>query len=102
MSDDLLEWLQSWYTSQCDGDWEHQQGITIATLDNPGWSVEISLEGTVLADRLSIAGEQHFSEDNWLVYEIKDLKFQGFCGPRNLSQLLDVFRTAAIDAAGMQ
>jgi len=39
--------LQSWYQGNCDGDWEHQFGIQIETLDNPGWLVKINLEGTL-------------------------------------------------------
>src|SRR5262245_8145932 len=97
MSSAVLDWLQGWYTSQCDGEWEHEHGITIATLDNPGWSVEIPLAETVLSDRLRVKGERHLSEHNWLVYEVKDVKFKGFCGPENLSDLLDVFRTAVTD-----
>jgi len=46
---DELSWLQQWYSAQCDGEWEHGSGITIETLDNPGWSVEICVEGTELA-----------------------------------------------------
>ncbi|MEW1657997.1 Imm53 family immunity protein [Streptomyces sp. NPDC093707] len=38
---DPLSSLTAWYTSQCDGDREHEYGIRIETLDNPGWSVEI-------------------------------------------------------------
>lgn len=34
----------------CDNDWEHSYGLRIATLDNPGWSVEISLNDTVLEE----------------------------------------------------
>ncbi|MGL4464545.1 MAG: Imm53 family immunity protein [Planctomycetia bacterium] len=26
---DTLARLQDWYAAQCDGDWEHQQGIRI-------------------------------------------------------------------------
>ena len=40
---DVWTWLQAWYVSQCDGDWEHQNGISISTLDNPGWEVPIDL-----------------------------------------------------------
>ncbi|WP_203237204.1 Imm53 family immunity protein [Streptomyces gilvosporeus] len=36
---DPLSSLTAWYTSQCDGGWEHEYGIRIETLDNPGWSV---------------------------------------------------------------
>jgi hypothetical protein len=47
MSDDL-SWLQRWYSAHCDGEWEHGFGVTIETLDNPGWSVKIDVEGTEL------------------------------------------------------
>jgi hypothetical protein len=96
MSADLLRWLEEWYTSQCDGEWEHRYGIKIDTLDNPGWSIEISLVGTVSADRTQVAGKQFTSEHNWLVYEVKDSIFRGSCGPRNLSDLVEIFR-AAVD-----
>jgi hypothetical protein len=43
---DLISQLEEWYFSQCDGDWEHDEGITIGTLDNPGWYVRVSLAGT--------------------------------------------------------
>jgi Immunity protein 53 len=33
----LLTQLQSWYVAQCNGDWEHTCGISIETVDNPGW-----------------------------------------------------------------
>src|SRR5690606_14230774 len=44
----LLTWLQGWYTSMCDGDWEHVNGVSIDTLDNPGWSLRIQITGTSL------------------------------------------------------
>ena len=40
-----LGWLERWYQAQCDGDWEHHSGVTIETLDNPGWLVKIDLRG---------------------------------------------------------
>ncbi|MHC3815880.1 Imm53 family immunity protein [Streptomyces sp. DT9] len=47
----LLDWLQNWYAQQCDGDWEHEWGVKIATLDNPGWTIEIDLKETDLEER---------------------------------------------------
>ncbi len=47
---DLLTWLQAYYRSLCDGEWEHHQGVNIETCDNPGWLVKIALVGTMLAD----------------------------------------------------
>ncbi|MFJ6632607.1 Imm53 family immunity protein [Streptomyces sp. NPDC091376] len=38
----VLEWLQSWYSSQCDGDREHEWGVRAETTDNPGWFVKVS------------------------------------------------------------
>ncbi len=38
--------LHSWYANQCDGDWEHEFGVRIDTLDNPGWIVSIDVKGT--------------------------------------------------------
>jgi hypothetical protein len=32
----ILPKLQTWYTEECNGDWEHQFGVDIGTLDNPG------------------------------------------------------------------
>jgi Immunity protein 53 len=48
---ELIIWLQKWYQSQCNGDWEHSYGITIQTLDNPGWSLFVNLDGTMMEER---------------------------------------------------
>lgn len=45
---DVLLRLERWYASQCDGDWEHQYGVHVETLDNPGWRVKIDVSGTPL------------------------------------------------------
>ncbi|MFE6026463.1 Imm53 family immunity protein [Streptomyces niveus] len=43
-----LDWLRNWYAQQCDGEWEHERGVRIATIDNPGWTVSIDLEESEL------------------------------------------------------
>jgi hypothetical protein len=48
---DLLQALQDWFAEHCDGDWERECGLTIETLDNPGWLVTISLLDTELESR---------------------------------------------------
>lgn len=48
---DILKWIQQWYVAHCDGDWEHEYGIAIETLDNPGRSVKISVDNTDLKDK---------------------------------------------------
>jgi hypothetical protein len=51
-----LRSLEDWYASRCDGDWERSFGITIETLDNPGWAVRIDLAETRLAGPAVRAG----------------------------------------------
>ena len=89
---DTLAWLECWYLSQCDGDWEHQQGIHMDTLDNPGWMVSISLEETDLDGLPFEPLEVHRSEDDWLFCRVRERKFEAACGPRNLNESLKVFR----------
>ena len=49
-----ITWIEQWYQRQCDGNWEHQHGIKVETLDNPGWHVEI--DGLLPSRRQSICG----------------------------------------------
>lgn len=44
---DILSWVEDWYKEHCDGVWEHDYGITIGTLDNPGGMSELILMGPV-------------------------------------------------------
>lgn len=46
-----LEVICNWFSSQCDGDWEHEYGIKIETVDNPGWVITIDITYTSLASR---------------------------------------------------
>jgi hypothetical protein len=87
-----LNWLQSWYVEQCDGDWEDTYGISIETLDNPGWSLDIDLAETPLEN---VEQARHFderSENNWISYEIREGRFIGRGGPANLEELIGIFR----------
>jgi len=43
--------LQNWYAKQCNGDWEHMQGVKIETSDNPGWFIKVDLEFTPLHNK---------------------------------------------------
>jgi hypothetical protein len=45
-----LQRLQRWFASNCDQEWEHDFGVKIETLDNPGWLVQIDLIGTPLCE----------------------------------------------------
>lgn len=99
MAANTLERLMRWYTSQCNGDWEHSWGIQVGTLDNPGWTITINLEDTQLV-RQSFARQSRgmewdddgdFDEGDWWTCEVKDQTFQATCGPDCLEYCLKMF-----------
>jgi len=98
---DELQQLQNWYLSQCNGDWEHTYGVKIDTLDNPGWTLEVDLRETGLADRSFEPLSRGDSEDDsdWISCKVEQEKFMGAGGAKNLTELLRVFVTWAASAA---
>ncbi|UBU13523.1 immunity 53 family protein [Nonomuraea gerenzanensis] len=95
MISDALSYLQTWYASQCDGDWEHGYGVTIDTLDNPGWRLEIDLVGTSLEGVSKDRMEVDRSDDGWVHVWSDGAQFHGACGPLNLGEMLDAFHAFA-------
>jgi hypothetical protein len=63
---DAYTWLQGWYASHANGDWEHEYGVEIGTLDNPRWRVEIDLAGTELAGHEFNRLKSRRSAHDWL------------------------------------
>jgi hypothetical protein len=107
VNDNLISWLQDWYTKQCDGDWEHDYGITIGTLDNPGWYVVINLVETPLETAAFEPVRRHRSEEDWVecriveaqsegrwewVGDVGGPQYQGAGGPHNLLEIVHIFR----------
>ena len=90
--DELLEWLQRWYESHCDGDWEHSWGIKVETLDNPGWYLTINLEGTALEGRSFDWIKAEARDTDWVHYRAEANRFEAAGGPRNLTAMLGAFR----------
>ncbi|GIP49366.1 hypothetical protein D3C76_1591640 [compost metagenome] len=88
----LICWLESWYESECNGDWEHSYGVKIGTIDNPGWSIQISLIETGLEFKAFNAVEIERDEGNWIHCRVQDGCFEGFGGPRNLEELIKTFK----------
>ncbi|MEV6358378.1 immunity 53 family protein [Streptomyces hydrogenans] len=97
--EDVLGWVQGWYAAQCDGDWEHEWGVRIDTLDNPGWSVRIDLEETALAEHVFPRLDITRGEDDWVMAWTSDLAFRAACGPGNLTEVLRLFRRWAEENA---
>ena len=66
----ILQWLQDWTKSQIDGDWEHELGISISMLDNPGWilSADISNYGDFLKETKPLGRD---NDVDWIDFEIR-------------------------------
>ena len=92
MNSNVIHDLQDWYLAQCDDDWEHQFGIKIDTLDNPGWSISINLEDTMLEACSFQETKWNTDELDWGHCKIVDRVFKGYGGPKNLHDLISVFR----------
>lgn len=91
MADNKLAWLMEWYSRQCDGDWEHGNGIDIGTIDNPGWFLKVDLKDTELENKEFKNIKIDRSENNWFFCCVRDKKYEGHGGPLNLSELLQIF-----------
>jgi len=91
---DSLAWLQNWYTEQCDGDWEHANGVQIDTLDNPGWSVNINLQDTRYNEVLNaVIVDENVGDSDWIVCRIVDGKFEGRGDSQKLLVIVQRFRS---------
>jgi hypothetical protein len=91
--------LQEWFYAQCDGDWEHGEAITLETLDNPGWTLEVALADTALENKpFAELKCDYESETEWLTCFLRDGKFMGRCGPLKLEEMIEVFLNWAEDS----
>jgi hypothetical protein len=88
---DTLGRLQAWYGSHCNGSWEHTHGVRIDTVDNPGWSVKIDLQGTPLLARDLRPVVIDRSDGDWVRCDVANGIFQGWGGTTNLTEILDIF-----------
>jgi hypothetical protein len=86
-----LEKIQLWYKAQCNGDWEHEYGLSIDTLDNPGWTVSIDLTGTKFENFHVTCCNENVNENDWIICEIKNKKFIGNGDPLKLEIILETF-----------
>lgn len=88
----MIEWLQTWYMENCDGDWEDSYGLEITTIDNPGWMVVIDLNETkienVEIDYVLIDNGQL----DWMGYSITNKQFIGSGDPKKLRAIIAKFR----------
>jgi hypothetical protein len=82
--------LKEWYKSKCDGIWEHNYGISIETLDNPGWLVKIDIQhlGRHLSNFNRVEGKD---DTGWFNIRIEDGVFMGAGDIDKLEFIINTF-----------
>lgn len=88
---DAISRLCSWYERQAINDWHEDHGVRIATLDNPGWSLKVDLEGTFLQGRAFQDVQIDRSDDDWVRVRRNGDVFEAFGGPSNLNEMIESF-----------
>jgi hypothetical protein len=86
----LLTRLQNWQLINCDGDWEHGYGVSIETLDNPGWRVKINLVDTCL-ENLDYEKQFENGTFDWLFIKINEKVFEASGDTNKLTTILEIF-----------
>ncbi|MDP1834608.1 MAG: Imm53 family immunity protein [Chlamydiales bacterium] len=86
-------WMQNWYHSQCDGEWEYSCILCMQTLDFPGWSIDIDVDETSLAARKFPSISIHESSSQWIDCWKEDSpsKFKGRCSSNKVLEVLAIF-----------
>ena len=99
MEHNNLVWLLNWFANQCDGDWEHGNGVHIGTLDNPGWYLTVSIIGLECEGKVFKEVIIERSNNDWLHCFVREGKFEGPCGLYNLPEVLQIFRDWAEESS---
>lgn len=87
-----INWIEKWFSSQCDGGWEHSYSIKIESLDNPGWSITIDIAETELQDLNIPYKLVETSENDWYGIKLENQVFEASGDPMKLNFLLNEFR----------
>ena len=97
-----VDFLQSWYLAQANGEWERARGVTIETLETPAWMVTIDLAGTVLDGRTMTAIQAERSTTDWLLCEVDQNQFSGQGDSQKLYAILEIFQRWATESAKLE
>ena len=90
---DIINWIEDWFLSQCDGNWEHQYGVEISNCDNPGWQINIDLRFTPFETFKKEWELIEKSNTDWYGVKIEDGVYNAAGDPKKLKFLLEGFRT---------
>ena len=89
--------ITAWYQRHCNDSWEHQHGVRLETLDNPGWLLTVDLNhtnlqgGTMTEVREGIAPEDHPVSPRRIHCSVTANQFRGACNPTQVARLFHIF-----------
>jgi hypothetical protein len=89
--------LEEWYQRQCDGQWEHDHGLSVQSTDNPGWWVKVDVKGTSLAtlpfERVAenVDAEGWQRGGRWLDCRVRDGIWSGAGDEAKLERIVEIF-----------
>jgi len=89
---DNLTWLTDWFAKRCDGEWESDFGVSIESVNNPGWMVRIDLDGTGVDPSSFAAMAEQRSPSNWVECKVEAGAWMGGAGVGNLDEVIGIFR----------
>ncbi len=91
----IIDWLQNWTMSQIDGDWEHELGVSIRMLDNPGWLLSADISN-YFNFGLNTAPMKGKTDNDWIDCYIIAKQSSAYLyidgGLKKLNHLLHIFR----------
>ncbi|WP_406493161.1 immunity 53 family protein [Streptomyces sp. NBC_01604] len=93
-----MRFVQAWYAANCDGEWEHEFGIRMATTDNPGWHIEIDVSETELEGVLVERVRHELPDGEWMISWSDGAVFHAACSPLALCYVDELFMTLAQDS----
>jgi hypothetical protein len=89
-----MKWLIEWFNSNCeytlDG-WEHHSEISINTLDNPGWSVEIKFSDIITNKEFHNIIIDN-GDNDWINCKVINNTFKGYGDNSKLLEIINIFR----------
>lgn len=95
--DNLILWLQTYYSLCCDGDWEHGYGNSIQKMENYSWKVTLVLKDTLFEDFTFDPIMTKISSDNWFSCSLEknehdNISLIGYASSQNLTAIIRNFK----------
>ena len=95
---EVFQYLADWYENQCNRKWDSKRGISLRSLDRPGWLLKVDLVGTDLEHtpfqpvRVGVTDKGQPEEPVWMTCRVHEGQFIAACSPDMLSHALDTFQ----------